>query len=186
MKKEKNPFSLKIVSIRLKTDRRVMADYPIDTPQAAIRVVGDMLKDMDREHICIINMQSNGLPINCSICSIGTINYAVNNPSDMIKSSILSNAAFVAMVHNHTSGVLEPSKQDIEITDRMIKVCNMVGIPLVDHVIVGNDNSAYYSIREKNLLYFDNPTRYEKDINKLEFPKVAERSVESHEQIYIR
>jgi len=173
------------VSIRLKTDRRVMADYPIDSPQAAIRVVGDMLKDMDREHICIINLQSNGIPINCSICSIGTINYAVNNPSDMLKSSILSNAASLIMVHNHTSGVLNPSKEDITMTDRMIKVCNMVGIPLIDHVIVGGDNARYYSIREKDLVYFDQSETYEKDINKLEFSKVAERRAE-HEQIYIR
>jgi DNA repair protein RadC len=163
-----------------------MADYAIDSPQAAIRVVGDMLKNMDREHICTINLQSNGLPINCSICSIGTINYAVNNPADMLKSSILSNAASLIMVHNHTSGELKPSKEDITMTDRMIKVCNMVGIPLIDHVIVGGDNAAYYSIREKNLLFFDQPQKYERDINKLEFSKVAERGKTEHEQIYIR
>ncbi len=186
VRKEKNPFSLKIVSIRLKTDRQVMSKERIDSPKAAIRVVGDILKNMDREHICVINMQTNGIPINCSICSIGTLNYAISNPSDLLKSSILSNAASVIMVHNHTSGSLEPSSEDIAITDRMIKVCDMVGIPLADHVIVGSDNSGYFSIREKNLLFFDRKIKYENEIDKLEFSRVAERRASDHEQIYIR
>lgn len=56
------------------------------------------------------------------------------------------------MVHNHPSGDLTPSKDDIRLTDRMQKVTGLVGIPLMDHIIVGGDNKEYFSFREKGIM----------------------------------
>lgn len=69
--------------------------------------------------------------------------------------SILSNAASVMLIHSHPSGNLLPSKQDTMITDRMNAVCEMVGIQLIDHVIVGGNNREFFSFKEKGLM--DNP-----------------------------
>lgn len=54
--------------------------------------------------------------------------------------------------HFHPSGRLEPSVEDTAITDRMLKLSTLLGIPLEDHIIVGGDNSRYFSFREKGML----------------------------------
>jgi DNA repair protein RadC len=74
------------------------------------------------------------------------------HPREIFKASILSNAATIMLMHNHPSGNLTPSKQDTMMTDRMAKMCELMGIPLIDHVIVGGDNRQYFSFKEKKLL----------------------------------
>ena len=85
---------------------------------------------------------------------------------------MISNAASVLLLHNHPSGKLTPSKEDSMLTDRMLKLCDLIGIPLVDHVIVGGDNLSYFSFKEKELLSFDR-NKYNIDYHNIEFPEVA-------------
>ena len=81
------------------------------------------------------------------------------------------------MLHNHPSGNLDPSMEDSILTDRMIKLCDLVGVPLVDHIIVGGDNSDYFSFKEKDRLPASN-LRYslKTDYKDIEFsvPMAAE------------
>lgn len=150
--KIQNPFQLDVVSVRLVKDAPIFSDLKITSPESAIAVVGKFLYEMDREVVCIINMKSDGTPINCNFASMGAINQAIAEPRELFKSTILSNAASMIMVHNHPSGNLEPSKDDTMITDRILKLSGLLGIPLVDHVIVGGDNSSYFSFKEKEIL----------------------------------
>lgn len=146
------PFKLEVVSVRLVKDAPLFSDQKVLTPADAIRVVGDFLCGIDREVLCVINLKSDGSPINCSIASVGAVNQAIAEPRELFKASILSNAAQMVIVHNHPSGSLEPSRQDTMMTDRMLKLTGLMGIMLQDHVIVGGDNSQYFSFREKGLL----------------------------------
>lgn len=148
----RDAFKLDVVSIRLVRDAPIYSDQKLNSPQAAVHLVGEVLCDMDRELVCVINLKADGTPINCSFVSAGTLDYSVVNPRDMLKASILSNAARLIMVHNHPSGDLTPSKDDIRLTDRMQKVTGLVGIPLMDHIIVGGDNKEYFSFREKGIM----------------------------------
>ncbi len=149
---EQNPFKLEVVSVRLAKDAPLFSEHRIITPEDAVKVVGDFLCEMDREVLCVINLKSDGTPINCSIVSIGAVNQTIAEPRELFKASILSNAAKMILVHNHPSGRLEPSKQDTMLTDRMLKLTDLMGIALKDHVIVGGDNSQYFSFYEKGLL----------------------------------
>ena len=83
------------------------------------------------------------------------------------------------MLHNHPSGKLNPSKWDTMITDRMLKVGELIGIPLRDHIIVGGDNHSYFSFREKGLMEFEH-VKLEEDYLKIEKERfaVAEASAE--------
>jgi DNA repair protein RadC len=83
---------------------------------------------------------------------MGAISQAIAEPRELFKTAILSNAAKMMLVHNHPSGMLEPSKEDTILTDRMLKLTALLGIPLIDHVIVGGDNSRYFSFKEKEML----------------------------------
>lgn len=87
---------------------------------------------------------------------MGALNEAMAHPRELMKASILSNAASIMLVHCHPSGNLIPSKADTMMTDRMNTICEMMGMPLVDHVIVGGDNREYFSFKEKGML--DIPT----------------------------
>lgn len=100
----------------------------------------------------------------------------------MLKASILSNAARLIMVHNHPSGDLTPSKDDIRLTDRMQKVTGLVGIPLMDHIIVGGDNKEYFSFREKGIM--KNPCIHlAEDYHFMDWNEqlVAEKGEDAHE-----
>ena len=167
-------FKLDVVSIRLVKDAPIYSMTKVTTPETAIEAVGNVLSDMDREVITIINLRSDGTPINVNFASVGTLNGAMAEPRELLKSSILSNAANMIMVHNHPSGCLEPSKTDIELTNRLIEVFSLMGIPLVDHVIVGGDNKSFYSMREKGTVEFNKRPVYSSLIDTLKFQKVAE------------
>lgn len=149
---KQNPFQLDVVSVRLVRDAPIFSEQKIVNPESAIAVVGELLCEIDREVVCIINLKSDGSPINCNIASMGAINQAIVEPREIFKSAILSNAAAMIMVHNHPSGNLEPSKEDTMITDRILTLSAYMGIPLKDHVNVGGDNSRYFSFKEKELL----------------------------------
>ena len=153
----KSTFKLDVVSIRMVEELPLYSDQTIESPEDAVHLMGEVLRKMDREVICVLNLKTNGIPINCTFASMGALNYAVGNPRELLKASILSNAANIILVHNHPSGNLVPSK-----------ACEMVGIPLHDHVIVGGDNHKYFSFREKGVV--SNPCiLYQTDYEKLEW-----------------
>ena len=66
-----------------------------------------------------------------------------------MKAAILSNASNMMLLHNHPSGTLEPSKEDTMLTDRMNRVCELMGIPLTDHIIVGGDNTRFFLLSKR-------------------------------------
>ena len=77
---------------------------------------------------------------------IGTANYSLIHPRDIFKEAYLINATGVICVHNHPSGDVKPSKEDINMTIRLREVGVIVGIKVIDHVIIGDDK--YYSFLE--------------------------------------
>jgi DNA repair protein RadC len=172
----KNEFKLDVVSVRLVKDAPILSKHRIVTPEDAVDVVGKFLCEMDREVVCVVNLKGDNTPINFHIASIGAVNQAMAHPRELFKSSILSNAANMILLHCHPSGNLHPSKEDTMLTDRMIKLCGLLGIPLLDHIIVGRDNSQYFSFKEKGLL--PNPNYlFNTDYRTLDFesPMVAEK-----------
>ena len=171
------PFQLDVVSVRLVRDAPIFSKQKITSPESALSVVGELLCEMDREVVCVINLKSDGTPINCNFASMGAINQAIAEPRELFKSAILSNASQMIMVHNHPSGNLEPSKEDTIITDRILKLSSLLGIPLTDHVIVGGDNTKYFSFKEKELLKMPkiSLTQYYQHLDFEENAMVAER-----------
>lgn len=67
----------------------------------------------------MINLRTDGIPINCNFVSMGAVNETIAHPRELFKSSILSNATSMLIVHNHPSGNLQSSKFDTMMTDRM-------------------------------------------------------------------
>ena len=145
------PYSLDRVAIRMVKEPPLYSSTPVRSPDDAVRLMAEMLKGYDREVFCIVNFRNDMTPINMNIVSMGTLNASLVHPREILKSSILSNAAHVMAFHNHPSGSLSPSQEDIQITDRLQKLLDLAGIPLLDHIIIGNGD-RYYSFRENQTL----------------------------------
>ena len=80
----------------------------------------------------------------------GTINTSLVHPREVFKRALLNNASNIMVAHNHPSGDPNPSKEDIQITERLKEAGNLLGINLIDHIIVGEDK--YISLKEKGFL----------------------------------
>ena len=157
------------VSIRLVQESPLLSDESINTPEQAVKVLGEWLEGMDRELVCVLNLQADLKPINMNIVSMGALNEAQVHPREVMKSAILSNAACMMLLHNHPSGSLKPSKEDVKVTDMMHQVGNLLQIPLVDHIIIGK-NKQFYSIRDQEDYDIPKPS-YISDINQLKWPQ---------------
>lgn len=160
---------LEVVSIRLVEEQPLMSSVPIRTPSDAVQLLGEHMCSLDREVLCVINLRSDGKPVCCNFVSMGAVNESVAHPREILKSAILSNAASMIMIHNHPSGNLTPSKADTIVTARMLKTCELIGIPLIDHIIVGGNNEQYFSFHEKEMLDFEH-NKFESNYENLTFP----------------
>jgi DNA repair protein RadC len=122
-----------------------------DTGLAVIRIAQDVyeytkdMRDLPREHLRGIYLDTHNRVIHDEVISIGTINSNIVHPREVLKSAIEYNAAAFILVHNHPSGVVTPSQSDIEVTKQIIEAGKIIGINLLDHVIVTKD--AFISVQ---------------------------------------
>lgn len=141
--KDNETFSLREVAIRMVEMPPLLSDIPFNGPEEAAKAMADLLKDYDREVFAVVNLRTNGQPINMNIVSIGTLDSSLTNPREILKSMVLSNAFAVMLFHNHPSGNLNPSREDFIITNKMNDICNLIGIKLWDHIIIGPGDEFY-------------------------------------------
>ena len=149
---ETKEIGLEIVQIRLIQDRIVYNEKPIHSPQDAVEILGNEIKDYDREVLCVLNLDAHGVVQNANIVSMGTVNQTVSSPREIFKSAILSNAHSIILIHNHPSGSVKPSRQDLLMTRRMKEAGELIGIFVKDHIIIGGSTGESYSFREHELI----------------------------------
>lgn len=143
-----NMYRLNQVAIRMVETPPLLSDVPMDGPEAAVKVMADMLEDYDREVVAIVNLQTDGKPINMNVVSMGALDQSIAHPREILKSTILSNASAIMLVHNHPSNKLQPSMDDIATTARVKQLCDLIGVKFLDHIIVGPGRD-YYSFHQK-------------------------------------
>ena len=104
----------------------------------------------DQEHFLLLTLDGASKIIEKRVIFIGTLNQSLVHPREVFKPAITDGAAGIIIAHNHPSGTLEASRADIQITDRLKEVANLVGIELLDHVILSKN--GYYSFSDEGLL----------------------------------
>ena len=107
----------------------------------------------DQEYFILITLDSNLNAIKVHEITKGLVNRTLVHPREVFRPAITDNATSVIVAHNHPSDNLTPSHEDRELTDRLIKAGRVIGIPVVDHIILGIDN--YLSLRENGDIFFD-------------------------------
>ena len=117
----------------------------IDSAEKAAAIVPE-LKDAKQEHLIVLSLDGANRLIQKRLISIGTLNSSLVHPREVFADPITDRAASIIVIHNHPSGTLEPSDADTQVTKRLKDAGKLLGINLLDHVIVTNNN--YYSFSE--------------------------------------
>lgn len=159
-----------IVRVKLDTEKSIYSDENIDSPEKMVSVVGSEIKELANECVFLANLNTKNQIINMSVISQGLINQSLLHPREIFNKAILSNASGVMLFHNHPSGDITPSKQDKEITEKIAFSGELLGIKLLDHIIVGAGNFAYFSFAKENLIdtHFINKENTRKFLKELE------------------
>lgn len=132
----------------LKTDYE--ASTRITSPTTAIRYClqqfGRMARESRQEEFWIVSLDTKNVPIDCHQITVGTLRNSLVHPREVFRPAIRDAANSIIAVHNHPSGDPTPSDQDISVTERLEQTAEVVGIPLIDHIVVGADKAI--SIQE--------------------------------------
>lgn len=97
------------------------------------------MEDLPKEHLRGIYLNSHYKVIHDEVISIGTIDANIIHPREVFKPALEYSAAAIILVHNHPSGVLKPSSDDLVVTQQLIDAGKLLGIELIDHVIVSRN-----------------------------------------------
>lgn len=124
----------------------------VTTPENAFDLVKNMFKGLDREIFVAAYLNTKNEPTAISKISVGSLNNSIVHPREVLKIAIISNANSFIIYHNHPSGDYKnPSKEDIKITNRLKEAGEIVGINLIDHLLIYEDN--FTSMKENNYIF---------------------------------
>jgi len=140
-------YSIPHYKVKLVKDRTYK--YPCDDiPDAsAAQTVGlHLLKNLPHEEIIAAYLNSSNKIIGTQTLSMGGLDGAALLPRDIFRGALVCNAAAFIMMHNHPSGDPTPSKQDIDVTKRVIQAGKLLGISLLDHLVIADGRAV--SIRD--------------------------------------
>jgi DNA repair protein RadC len=148
----KNIIALRLVkevAARYLKDR--LRERPLaGSPRAVFDYLRQDLGGLHREVFSAVFLNTANKIIEVEQVAEGTVNRAAIHPREVIAAALKHNASRVIFAHNHPAGSMRPSDDDIEITTRLKKACEAVGIDVLDHVIVSAD--SYFSLAEHGLL----------------------------------
>jgi len=124
-------------------------DVKITRPEDILPLVSS-LRGKRQEHFIAITLNGAGAVLGNRIITVGLLNHSLVHPREVFADAITDRAASIICVHNHPSGSLEPSQQDIAITAQLKEAGALLGINLIDHLIV--TTGGHLSMRERGLL----------------------------------
>lgn len=126
------------------------ADEFLDSPSkiAQMFMVGCNAEHLAEEHIWMLALNVKCKPIGMFEVAHGTNRNCMTSPRELFVRACVSGCDCIVVVHNHPSGICKPSEEDDLVTKRLVGAGELLGIPVVDHVIIGED--SYYSYAEQN------------------------------------
>ncbi len=141
-----------VYHIELVCDRQVKFENrrSIHNSDEVVELLKDELLKSDREKLLSVLLNTKNMVIGIEVVSIGSLSTSVAHPRETLKSAVVASAASIILAHCHPSGDPAPSREDRDMTERMSKACEILGIKLLDHIIIGEYGN--YSFRNSGLL----------------------------------
>lgn len=138
------------LSKRINQEVATIQNLKITSSLLVYKYYKDIFKNQFQEHFYCIYLDNNKRVIEDKLLFKGTLNQSIVHPREVFKEAYLLSASSIICIHNHPSGNLVPSNEDIALTDRLAYIGQILGIEIIDHVIIGN--TGYYSFYENNLI----------------------------------
>lgn len=128
-------------------------DKVASSPRHAFDIVENALKlsSKTKEHFVMMSLNTKKECIGLHTIHIGSVGYSVVHPRDVLQPAILNNATSFIVFHNHPSGSITPSPEDIKVTKSLVESGRILGIELIDHIIIGTDG-RFTSLRDKGYI----------------------------------
>jgi DNA repair protein RadC len=134
---------------------QIVSERKAATP-AAIQKPADTYKLVKRyagqkqEHFIVITLDGAHKPISVTIASIGLVNRTLVHPREVFNKAVGDMATAVIICHNHPSGQCQPSDEDNDITERLVNAGQVLGIPVIDHLVI--TRNGYFSYCENDCM----------------------------------
>jgi len=122
----------------------------VHEPEAVMRYLSCAMRDLKRECFKVLYLDKAHRIMSDDDLFEGTVDQAAVHPREVVRAALEHHATSLVLVHNHPSGFTKPSAEDHSITKRLIDVCALVGIKVLDHIIVGDNR--YFSFAQEGLI----------------------------------
>ncbi|MEX5284595.1 DNA repair protein RadC [Selenomonas sputigena] len=126
--------------------RRMIVHGPADAAHYAM----PRLRFESKEHFAVLLLNTKNHVLAMPVISVGTLSASIVHPREVFQAAISHAAASMILVHNHPSGDPTPSSEDIAVTRRMVEAGKVMDIPVLDHIILGDDK--FISLKEKGMI----------------------------------
>ena len=121
----------------------------ISSPADVEGLLRGRIANLDRENFVAVLLNTKNEVVEYPTISVGTLSSSLVHPREVFKPAIRASAAGIVLAHNHPSGKVEPSREDREVTRRLVEASEIIGIEVLDHVILGD---GYFSMKEHGML----------------------------------
>jgi DNA repair protein RadC len=135
--------------------RETFSKQKIDSPELVNELVGHEMRQLRKESLRVILLDTRYHFIRAEEVSLGSVNESIAHPRDVFRPAVISSAYAVIVVHNHPSGDASPSQTDHSLTRRLAEAAELLQIKLLDHIIIGapsEGNPGYFSFKEAGVL----------------------------------
>jgi DNA repair protein RadC len=147
-----NAFGLKL--FQAISERYAKEQMPkkisFDSPETVAHYLQKFIGSKKKEHFVVLSLDTCNNLKKISNISIGSLNESIAHPREIFQPAIQNSCSYVIIAHNHPSGSLEPSDEDLHLTKRLVTAGRLIGINVIDHIIV--TKSGFFSFKERNLM----------------------------------
>lgn len=140
------------ISLRIEIDKEIKIGEKITSPKSAANVFQEQIGNYDREVVAMLCFNTNNEPISFHIASIGSINSSIVSVREIFKTALITNSAKIILAHNHPSGNLLPSEEDINTAANLKAIGRFLNVPVLDHIIVTPNKGEYFSLEEHKMI----------------------------------
>ncbi|WP_342432465.1 DNA repair protein RadC [Neobacillus sp. FSL H8-0543] len=124
--------------------------YVIRSPEDGANFVMNDMRFLSQEHFVCLYLNTKNQVLHKKTIFIGSLNASIVHPREVFREALKRSAASIIAIHNHPSGDPAPSREDIEVTKRLVECGKMIGIDVLDHLIIGENK--FVSLKEKGYL----------------------------------
>ena len=147
-----NQYGLNVPNILVKENDFEYSEQNLNQPKYIVEMMNSVfsLDKKAEEYMYLLALNTKCVPVGVFEISHGTVNSSLCSPREILIRALLVGATGIILIHNHPSGDVSLSKQDIESTNRIKSACEIIQIDFLDHIIIGSDK--FYSMRQEGVI----------------------------------